>query len=143
MNTQQDALERLPASAGSEMWLFPAIAAEIKEDRQAAAREAAQRVRQEKRQAVKHLKTRDLTWLIDRLVDGGPATEHMLTIAAMESKGPREGLLTLADLWALWRVGKCWRKSQGIHFGSGEESFVYGLRGVHSQNSDYPEQLSI
>lgn len=117
------------------MWLFPAIAAEKREDRCAAAREAAQRVRSEKRKAVEYLRKRDLAWLIDTLVDHGPATEIKLMFAATDDRSLEEAGLVLMDLWSLWRVGKLWRKSRGIHPGSGEETFLYGLRNVHFQNA--------
>jgi hypothetical protein len=122
----------------SSAWLFPEIALEIKEERSAAGREAAQRVRQEKRRAIKYLRGRDLRWLIDKLVDDGPATEISLLFAKMDGRvtTDTDDWLVLNDLWSLWRVGKLWRKSQGIHFGSGEETFLYGLRGVHEQNTE-------
>lgn len=117
------------------MWLFPSIAAEKREERSAAAREAVQVVREEKRKAVAWLRKRNLTWLIDKLVDGGPATEISLMFAAAnEMSSMEEGAPVLMDVWALWRIGKLWRKSKGRHFGSGEETFLYGLRKVHSQN---------
>lgn len=113
------------------LWLFPEIEKEIREDRSAAAREASQLVRSEKRRAVEYLRKRDLQWLIDKLVDQGPSTEVRL-IRDLIDRPLEDVCALLVDLWALWRIGKLWRRSQGIHPEAGEESFLYGIRGVHS-----------
>jgi hypothetical protein len=113
-------------------WLFPEIETEERENRSALARQAAQRVRHEKRKAVEYLRGRDLTWLIDKLVDDGPSTEVRLMNAIIDRPLEDVGRL-LVDLWSLWRVGKLWRVSQGIHPGVGEEYHIYGIRGVHPQ----------
>jgi hypothetical protein len=125
----------LPPMAGSaSSWLFPEIEQEIRDDRSAVARQAAQRVRNEKRKAVEYLRKRDLQWLIDKLVDDGPSTDCRLMMALINR--PLEDIGTVwVDLWSLWRVGKLWRVSQGIHPGAGEEFFLYGIRGVHPQNA--------
>lgn len=108
----------------NQPWLLPDVEAEVAEERSAAMREAAQRVRDETRRAKEYLATRDLIWLIDELVDNGPMTE----VALMQRAGDLEaGALAFHDLWSLWRTKKLWRKSQGIHPGSGVESFLYGL----------------
>ncbi len=112
-------------------WLFPEIAEEKREERIANSREAAQRVRQEKRKAVEYLRGRDLQWLIDKLVDDGPAHEVEILFSRMDGE-LLDGAMALMDLWALWRIGKLWRKSAGIHPGSGEETHLYGIRGVHT-----------
>lgn len=123
-----------PAVAGSaSSWLFPEIEQEIRDDRSATARQSAQRVRNEKRKAIEYLRKRDLQWLIDKLVDDGPSTDCGLMFALIDRPIEDIGAVWV-DLWSLWRVGKLWRKSQGIHFGSGEEFFLYGIRGVHPQN---------
>jgi hypothetical protein len=109
--------------------LFPEIEQEIRDDRKAARRALVQHARQ-------YLKTRDFSWLINRLLDKGPATEHSLLLELMEEEhslenGAKQVGLLLNDLLALWRVGKLWRRSLGIHPGSGQKSFLWGLRKVH------------
>ncbi len=123
-----------------QQWLIPEVGREVHEERCAAMREAAQRVRQEVRKAREHLKARDLRWIIDKLVDEGPQTECAImfeqmtggSIATLHYSAERAAE-AFFDLWALWRVGKLWRVSQGIHPGSGEESFLYGIAGVHEK----------
>lgn len=112
--------------------LFPEMDQEIRDDRKASRREKTQHARA-------YLKDRDVSWLVNRLLDGGPATEHTLGMEFLEreySDGSTIGdaLGLLRDILALWRVGKLWRKSLGIHCGSGMEEFVYGIRKVHSKN---------
>lgn len=97
--------------------LFPSMEKEILDDRKAARREEVQRARD-------YLRNRDLTWLIDFLLENGPQTEHQVLIAGSTAD-------SLFDLIALWMVKKLWRRSVGIHPGSGEESFLYGIRKVH------------
>lgn len=127
-----------PESDGrcSAPWLFPEIEEEIRADRSAAAREAAQRVREEKRRAIKHLRGRDISWTINHLLEHGPTTECDLMFAVPEYKADLEGWLVILDLWALWRIGKLWRKSKGMHPAAGAETFLYGVRNVHSQNAE-------
>ena len=109
--------------------LFPDMEREIRDDRRAARREMRQRARE-------YLSKRDLVWLINCLLERGPTSEHALMIEAMGQEyhskdAMRSGLDTLQDLYALWLVRKLWRRKLGIHPGSGEMSFEYGLRGVH------------
>lgn len=118
--------------------LFPDMDRAAQEERSAAAREIAQRIREEKRQCVAYLRNRNLSWLVNQLLEKGPATEHSLMISAHESEqdfiqGSRRSYDMLCDVYALWRIGKFWRVSRGIHPGSGEESFLYGIRGVHEK----------
>lgn len=113
--------------------LFPEMDREIQNDRLAAKREEVQRARD-------YLKGRDLTWLINHLLENGPKTEHALMLEVMDEEfhfkdASRQGMNVLCDVWALWLVKKLWRRSQGIHPGSGEESYLYGVRNVHP-NSD-------
>lgn len=110
--------------------LFPDMDAEILSDRKAERREARQRARE-------YLAKRDIVWLINQLLDHGPASEHMLMLAAIEDQSNFHlkivrGMDVLVDLIALWTVGKLWRKPMGIHPGSGDQSYLYGIRGVHS-----------
>lgn len=109
--------------------LFPEMELEIRSDRKAARRERAQHERQ-------YLRARDLNWLINRLLDRGPATEHVLLLEVMEEEyeiedGSNRSLDLLRDLFALSRVGKLWAKPVGIHPGSGEKSYLFGIKGVH------------
>ncbi len=111
--------------------LFPEWEQEIRDDRKADRRERVQHARH-------YLKARDLRWLINRLIDKGPATEHTLLLEAMEEEyhiepASRNAMNVLYDLHALWTVGKLWRRSIGIHPGSGEESFIWGVKGVHER----------
>lgn len=104
---------------------------EIRDDRKASRREAVQMARN-------YLKSRDLSWLVNRLLDKGPATEHLLMTEAWgEEYGSEDackrGLNVLIDLYALWQVKKLWRQPHGIHPGSGEQQYVYGIRGVHER----------
>lgn len=121
-------------TCSASSWLFPEIEQEIRDNRSATARQAAQRVRHQKRKALEYLRTRDLQWLMDKLVDDGPSTDCGLMCALID-RSLEDIATVLADLWSLWRVGKLWRVSQGIHLGSGEEFFLYGIRGVHPQNA--------
>lgn len=90
---------------------------EILDDRKASRREDVQRARD-------YLRNRDFKELINRLLDQGPTTEHHLLVDCNDPK-------ILFDLIALWMVKKLWRTPVGIHPGSGEESFLYGIRKVH------------
>jgi len=103
---------------------------ERSDDRKAAKREQVQRARE-------YLRKRDLAWLINRLLEKGPATQHLLMMESMveeyHSKDAlRRGLDVLRDVYALHLVRKLWRRKMGIHPGSGEQSYLYGVRGVHS-----------
>ena len=116
-------------------WLLPEVGKEVQEERSAAMREAAQRVRNETNQAKRYLGKRDsrsIGQLIDKLIDHGPQTEMTL---AFDTQNIEDAGMVFADLWALWRIKKLWRSTQGIHPGSGEESFVYGIVGVHHKLS--------
>lgn len=103
--------------------LFPDMEREIREERTASSRERVQHARN-------YLRDRDISWLINRLLDGGPKTECELLLDSIES-GNEAGLLF--DLIALWRTRKLWRKSMGIHPGAGVESFLFGIRNVHQR----------
>lgn len=110
--------------------LFPEMDQAIRDDRKAAQREKAQHARA-------WLRGKDLSWLINRLIDEGPETESNLCMELMEEEPDSEKfskrvLETLIELHSLWTVRKLWRRSVGIHPGSGEESFIYGIRGVHA-----------
>jgi hypothetical protein len=105
---------------------------EIREDRIAANREMKQRHRD-------WLAKRDLTWLIDHLVDNGPQSEVALSHWLMDQNLEMEDFSRrIADvhmgLESLWRIGKVWRKKNGIHPGTGYPSYVYGIKRVHSSN---------
>lgn len=107
--------------------LFPEMDRDIRDERKAARREQVQHARH-------FLKGRDFSWLINRLLEKGPKTEHCLALEAMEYHGKdacQRGLDVLLDVYALWRVGKLWRRKLGVHPGSGEEHYLYGVRGVH------------
>jgi hypothetical protein len=113
--------------------LFPDMDKEIADDRKAAKREQVQRARD-------HLKGRDLNWLVNYLLEKGPQTEHWMMWEAMEEEyqlkdASKRGMDVLLDLYALWLVRKLWRVKVGIHPGSGEESYKYGVRGVHAPNA--------
>lgn len=110
--------------------LFPDMDREIREDRKALKREQRQRARE-------YLAKRDLDWLVNYLLEKGPTSEHVLMMEAMDDEyhfknASRRGLETLQDLYALWLVRKLWRRKLGIHPGSGEVSFEYGVRNVHA-----------
>lgn len=118
--------------------LFPEIEKEILEDRKAARREQVQRARE-------RLKGRDLIWLINRLIENGPASEHWLMFQAMEEEfhskdASKRGMEVLIDLHSLWLTGKLWRLSLGKHPQSGEESYRYGIKRVH-QKTTPPKDL--
>lgn len=109
--------------------LFPEMDKEILDDRKAARREQAQRARD-------WLKGRDLSWLINYLLEKGPSTEHVLMIEAMDEEyhfknASKRGCDVLATVYALWLVKKLWRRWLGVHPGSGEKYYLYGVRGVH------------
>lgn len=113
--------------------LFPEMEREISDDRKAARREQVQQARH-------FLKGRDLNWLINHLLEKGPMTEHVMMIAAMAEEyhgkdACRRGFDVFRDLYALWLVKKLWRQKRGFHPGSGEESYLYGVRGVHAPNA--------
>ncbi|MGP1665751.1 MAG: hypothetical protein ACTS5I_07565 [Rhodanobacter sp.] len=102
---------------------------EIRDDRKAARREEVQRHRE-------WLRGRDLGWLMEYLLEHGPVTEHVAMIEAMDEeydleKRSRRGLDVLCGLYSLWMVRKLWRRPMGKHPGSGEESYLYGVRGIH------------
>lgn len=117
-------------------WLFPEIEKEVRSERSAAAREAAQRIRDEKRQAVEHLRGRDLQWLLDYLVDNGPKTEIDVLNKCVE-ESLHEVFGKVVDMWALWRIGKLWRLPQGVDLNLGGRYYLYGIRGVHEQQNTY------
>lgn len=109
--------------------LFPDMDREIREGRKAARREMVQRARE-------YLKKRDLSWLVNRLLEKGPMTEHVLAIEAMDEEYHLESRCkraadVLCDLHALWLVKKLWRRDLGIHPGSGHATYLWGVRGVH------------
>jgi hypothetical protein len=109
--------------------LFPEMEKEIRYDRNAEKRERVQRARE-------WLKNRDITWLINHLLEIGPMTEHALMSEAINeeyhlNEAFQRGLGVGLELIALWTVGKLWRRKLGIHPCSGEETYVYGVRGVH------------
>ncbi len=109
--------------------LFPEMDEEIRNDRKAARRETVQRARD-------RLKDRDVSWLVNYLLEKGPVTEHTAMIEAMNEEyhagdAVKRAGDVLCDLFALWLVRKLWRHTLGIHPGSGEETFLYGVRGVH------------
>lgn len=109
--------------------LFPELDKEIRDDRIASRRERVQQARH-------WLRSHDLSWLIQHLIDHGPKTEHRLMHEVMEEEFMAEaacqrGANVLRALYALWLVKKLWRRETGIHPGSGEMSYLYGIRGVH------------
>lgn len=114
---------------GKQQSLFPEIDREAREDRRASRRERVQLARN-------YLRDRDLSWLINILLEDGPQTEHAI---AMEVDAyhfedfARRVAVAFSDLEALCLVGKLWRKDLGIHFGSGERTFLYGIRRVHEK----------
>lgn len=113
--------------------LFPEMDKEISDDRKAEKREQVQRARD-------YLKGRDLNWLVNYLLEHGPRTEHVAMIEAMDEEyhlkdASKQGMNVLCDLYALWLVRKLWRRPMGKHPGSGEESYLYGVRGVHAPNA--------
>lgn len=76
----------------------------------------------------------DTTWLVDRLREKGPSAEHSLMIEfGMHLPNDKEALWKAADVlggcYFLWVVGTLWRRSLGIHPGSGVETFLYGIKG--------------
>lgn len=110
---------------------------EIRDDRKAARREEVQRHRE-------WLKGRDLSWLVNYLIEHGPVTEHVAMSAVMEEEyhlkdASKRGMDVLCGLYSLWMVRKLWRRPKGIHPGSGEETYEYGVRGVHAPNSELSE----
>lgn len=112
--------------------LFPEIEKEISDDRKAMRRERAQRGRD-------YLRNRDISWTINQLLEHGPCTEVALMFEVMDEEGSLvKGMAVLVDLYWLWVVGKLWRTSVGIHSGSGEMSFIYGIRKVHPRNKKTP-----
>lgn len=109
--------------------LFPDMDREIDSDRKAARRETVQRARD-------YLRGRNLSWLVNQLIERGPATEHMLMVWGMDEEyafesASKRAFEVIHDLYALWTVRKLWRRKAGIHPGSGEECYLYGIRGVH------------
>lgn len=121
--------------------LFPDMDKEIADDRKAAKREQVQHARA-------YLKGRDLNWLVNYLLEHGPRTEHVAMIEAMDEEyqlkdASKQGMNVLCDLYALWLVKKLWRRKVGIHPGSGEESYEYGVRGVHAPNDQAQRRESL
>lgn len=114
--------------------LFPEMEAEIRQDRRAERRERQQRARD-------YLRGRDLSWVINHLLEHGPKTECQLLLATHDihfDHDDQRWAMTgemLGCLIALARVGKLWKASQGIHPGAGVESFLFGIRGVHQRPS--------
>lgn len=115
--------------------LFPKMEKEILSDRKAERREKAQRARE-------YIRGRDISWLINNLLENGPKTEHQM----MTEKDHLDGYdhlqfiaSLLKDLLALWMVGKLWRISLGIHPGSGEAFYLYGIRKVHNRAEHLPK----
>lgn len=111
--------------------LFPEMEKELREDRKAERREKVQLART-------RLKSRDFVWLINHLLERGPDSEHNLMLDAPDRVNDMNSALSvslevLLNLYDLWIVGKLWRKPLGIHPGSGEQSYLYGIRGVHKQ----------
>lgn len=116
--------------------LFPAMEDEIRDDRKAAKRERVQHARN-------WLKDRDLSWLINYLLEHGPTNEHELGFQALEEHSTfpftkdTQGVAKLAEVFGalinLNAVGKLWKKPIGTHPGSGEESYLWGIRGVHQK----------
>jgi hypothetical protein len=109
--------------------LFPEIEQEILDDRKAARREEKQRARE-------YLRGRDVSWLINRLLEKGPQTEASLMWERMEEEfhfedAAKHSSEVFSDLWALWKVGKLWRSYVGFHPGAGEKSYQFGIRKVH------------
>lgn len=109
--------------------LFPEIDREIRDDRVAAHRERVQ-------QARAWLRGKNLSWLINHLLEHGPQTEHAL-MSVLIDEAPSlgdlatQGMATLNAVYALWLTKKLWRQEVGIHPGSGEMSYIYGIRRVH------------
>lgn len=109
--------------------LFPEMDEEIREGRRAERRAQVQLARN-------YLRDRDIVWIVNELLEHGPQTEGELIMRAMDLPARDDTFVhkvaeILFDLYSLWMVGKLWRRSQGTHFGSGEESFLYGIRRVH------------
>lgn len=107
--------------------LFPDMEAEIRQDREALRRELAQHARQ-------WLKGRDISWLINRLIEKGPQAEVVLLLDRLEDcygDNVRDGYDVLTQLHALWLFGKLWKRRIGPH-PSGEVSYLYGIRRVHA-----------
>jgi len=107
--------------------LFPEIENEIREDRLAARREQRQRARD-------YLRNRDFSWTVNRLLEKGPQTECQLLLQYMEEVGGPDAGNVINDLMALWRVGKLWRRCLGYHAGAGCNTYLFGIRRVHSSN---------
>lgn len=112
--------------------LFPEMEKEIRDDRKAARREEVQRHRE-------WLRGRDLSWLVNYLLEHGPQTEHSMMWEAMEDEydfkvAGKRAADVMCALYSLWMVRKLWRRPKGVHPGSGEETYEYGVRGVHAPN---------
>jgi hypothetical protein len=81
-----------------------------------------------------YLRSADTSWTINWLLEHGPSTESSMMYEAMEaSDNFKDAAHVIANLLCLWTVKKLWRKPVGIHPGSGEMSFLYGIRGVHKR----------
>lgn len=116
--------------------LFPEMEKERREERTASRREMIQHARG---WLAKPELKQELSWLANYLMDHGPKTEHELAIAVVESEGERDMALVrsnviLCAVNALWLTKKLWRRHVGVHPGSGCQSYLYGLRNVHSPN---------
>jgi hypothetical protein len=102
----------------------------MKEDRRAAKRERVQLARN-------YLRHRDLSWIINLLLEKGPMTEMAILFEVPDEwkieDACRSGRDALGTLYSLWLVGKLWRKGAGVHPGCGEKSFIYGIRRVHKR----------
>lgn len=102
---------------------------EILDDRESARQEQVQRARD-------YLKARNLSWLINYLLEHGPQTEHALMLEGMDQEyhlgdAVERACGILCELNSLWLVRKVWKLKLGVHPGSGEDYHLYGLKGVH------------
>lgn len=118
--------------------LWPDMEADEREGLEAEHRERVQHARA-------RLADRDLSWLANRLLDGGPATEHALMMDAFDQDLEERARLgaggqVLCDLYDLWLVGKLWRRRLGVHPGSGMEMHLYGIAGVHENRKEKETQ---
>jgi hypothetical protein len=111
------------------MSLFPEMDQEIRDDRRAARREEVQRARD-------FLRNRDLRPVVNYLLEHGPSTEHTIMISEEFGCDLESCASILSTLHSLWLVGKLWRESVGIHPGSGQMSYRYGIKRVHQKDSN-------
>ena len=120
--------------------LFPDLEQEILDDRKADRRARVQHARA-------YLSGRDLKWLIEYLLERGPSFCHTIMIHAMEEEyhdlaAVERAAFALTDLHCLWLTKKLWREDMGIHPGSGERSYKYGIRKVHSRAEETRRELT-